>query len=601
MLAVHMYMRRLGLACSFLVLGCKHGGSSGDDESGEASAEHGSAESDSAESDSVDTGDHPIPDVPSDCEGIDAQDVSSPTATITGADCNENAIRTAVEAGGTIVIDCPDPVPFTAQMTIRTDTVIDGSGTTVLDGGGVTRLLYKVPGPTLYLQNLGITRGQAPNANGNPALDPNHWAEWPGGAVLAHCHDDTINVGGAVYAKNFTCTDSATGESTSNPADGSILDTGTGGCVYSFTCTFHCDECTFTGNRATNGGAIGTLGGKIQLTNSTCANNEARLDSSTNVNQGFGGCFYQDGTETAPGEDDLNYTRFCGNALSDNGADAAGGALQYFYRQHTHTSFEFTKNLCQGNVANGGPDFVQGGCLYVYVDPDTKIPWAPDVGPDTFVVSGNTFLDNTATHLGGGAAIYNIWETAARFDNNLFAGNRVETTMQDMGGGGALGLVGTYFDLEHNTFANNVANNWNGGIILGAGGVALRNNLFFQNSAPNTMGPGPQYLNQHVNYKLDEADDGMGNGFLVFASSGNLYMPSVTPSGEPSASPGAAVLDADPLLGELVSDDTFPPYMPLGTGSPAIDAGTALDSVDVDIRGHARTDPPDIGCYEADG
>jgi hypothetical protein len=590
-----MKLPRVAWLGSFVVLACYDGPS--DSGSGsEGPSEGGTPGS----GDDDDTGDHPIPEVPSTCEGFEAQDISAPTATISGADCNETAIRSAVEAGGTIVLDCPGPVVFTAQMTIRTDTVIDGSGTTVLDGGGATRLLFKVPGPSLWLQNLTITGGQAPNANNNPELDPNHWADWPGGAVLAQCHDDSVSVGGAVYGKNFTCTDSATGESTRNPNDGSILDTGTGGCVYSFACMFHCDECTFTGNHATNGGAIGTLGGKIQLTRSTCADNEARIDSSSNDNQGFGGCFYQDGTETAPGEDELNYSTFCGNAFSDNDADVSGGAVQYFYRQHTHTSFEFRQNLCQGNTAGGGSVFAQGGCLYVYVDPTTKIPWAPDVGPDSFVVTANAFLDNGAVDLGGGAAIYNIWETAVRFDNNLFTGNHVDTTNQAMGGGGALGLVGTYFDLEQNTFARNVANNWNGGIILGAGGVALRNNLFFENSAPNTMG-GAAVASEHVNYQLDEVDDGMGMGFLVYASGGNLYTPSTTPSGEPRPSPGAALLDVDPLLGELVSDDTFPPYLPLGSGSPAVDAGMLLDTVEVDIRGHDRGDPPDIGAYEQGG
>jgi hypothetical protein len=61
------------------------------------------------------------------------------------------------------------------------------------------------------------------------------------------------------------------------------------------------------------------------------------------------------------------------------------------------------------------------------------------------------------------------------------------------------------------------------------------------------------------------------------------------------------VLDADPMLGELVSDDTFPPYLPLSAGSPAIDAGMALDGMEVDIRGHARTAPFDIGAYEVGG
>jgi hypothetical protein len=101
-----MNKRRLGLACSLLVIGCTHDAAE-DDEGGSAEGGH-----------------HDIPDVPRDCEGFDAQDVSAPTKTISGGDCNETAIRTAIEAGGTIVIDCPDPVAFTSQITIGSDTTI---------------------------------------------------------------------------------------------------------------------------------------------------------------------------------------------------------------------------------------------------------------------------------------------------------------------------------------------------------------------------------------------------------------------------------------------------------------------------------------------
>ncbi len=561
---------------------------------------------DTGDDDDDDTGDDdsgevpPPPELPDEvCEGFDAQDVSQPSATIAGADCNEDTIRAAVEAGGTVVVDCPDaPVVFTSQILITQDTVLDGAGVTVFDGGGTTRLLRKVPGPELHIQNITLQNGQAPEALGNSEVTQANWFEWAGGAILAECYDNQQAVGGAVYGKNLTCRDNATGSHTRDPDTGQILDTGNGGCIYSFACIFHCDECDLSNNDATSGGAIGTLGGKTRLTRSSCSGNEARYDESTNNNQGCGGCYCQDGTETGPGEDAVNYVEMCGNVFASNRSDSSGGAVSLYYRQQTHTRFVFERNLCEGNVsAEAGDLHNGGGCLYIYVDPDTKLPWAPDEGPDEVVISSNAFLDNSTEYLGGGAAIYNIWQTAVRFDNNLFVGNEVRTTDQSTGGGGALGLVGTYFAIDHNTFVGNRANNWTGGIQLGAGAHALHNNLFLDNQAPANAGDPMMSSSEHVNWNLDETDDGNDAGFLVFASGGNLYFPVAAANGEPRPTPAAAVTDVDPQLGEL-SDESFPPFLPLTEGSPAIDAGEVLDTVTIDMRGEPRDGSPDIGAFE---
>lgn len=545
---------------------------------------------------------YPVPDIPASCEGFDAQDVGSPDAVITGSDCNEDAIRAAVEAGGTVRVECPDaPVTFTQQMVVTTDTVLDGAGVTVLDGGGATRLLFKPAGPDLHLQNITIQNGRGPEALGNPEVDQSNWFDYAGGAILVQGHQDLDRVGGGLYGKNLVCRSSATGSSKRDPNTNQILDTGSGGCVYTFHARFHCDGCEFTGNRATNGGAIGSLGSKIQLTNSTCVSNEARFDASSNDNQGFGGCHYQDGTEQAPGEDETNYVHMCGNYFADNRSDAAGGGVSIFYRQGTNTSIAQVGNVFEANGSgDAGGLSGSGGGIYVFVDPNTRLDWAPDEGPDTLVVSRNAFIDNSTEYLGGGATFFNIYETAVRFDNNLFLRNEVRTTDQSTGGGGGLGLIGAFFDLEHNTFAGNRANNWAGGITLGAGGVALRNNLFFDNTAPTTMGDSTMSASEHINWRLDESDDGQPDGFLVYASGGNLFTPSATPSGQPRPSPGAAVLDEDPGLGEL-DRDSFPYYVPLASGSPAIDAGIELDTVDVDMRGEPRSGAPDIGAIEAGG
>ncbi len=545
--------------------------------------------------------DFPVPQIPEVCEGFDGQDVSAPAVTISGGDCNEDAIRAAVEAGGTIVVQCPDaPVRFTSQMVISQDTVLDGGGVTVLDGGGQTRLITKNTGVDLYIQNITLQNGQAPEALGNPEVTQANWFEWAGGAINAQCYDNTVTSGGGVYGKNLICRDNATGSHTRDPDTGFILDTGNGGCIYSFACTFHCDNCEFINNRATSGGAIGTLGGKTQLSHSSCVGNQAKFDSSTNDNQGCGGCYCQDGTETSPGEDETNYVHMCGNYFADNHSDLSGGAISFYYRQETRTSFAFVSNVCEANVAGeSGELHSGGGCLYIYVDPETKLPYAPDVGPDQLVISANAIIDNSAAYTGGGALIYNIWNTPVRFDNNLFFANEVRTTDQSTGGGGAMALVGTYFDLEHNTFANNVANNWVGGVFQGAGGTALRNNLFWDNRAPVNQGDAMLSPSEHVNWALDESDDGQDNGFLVFASGGNLFTPSMTPWGEPRPTPGGDVLDAEPGLGsEVVRDDGFPYYLPLAADSPAVDAGMELATVRVDMRGRDRGGAPDIGAVE---
>ncbi|MEM6995123.1 MAG: choice-of-anchor Q domain-containing protein [Myxococcota bacterium] len=584
--------RPVVLCLTFLAVAtaCKDGAGAADSESGDAGDDDGG--------DGGDDG-PPIPPVGLVCEGSDETDVSGADATISGGDCNETAIAAAVEAGGIVVLDCPEPVVFTREMVVTSDTVIDGSETTVLDGGGTTRLLTKRSGAWLHLQHITLQNGQAPEALGDGSVTQANWFEWAGGAINAQCHDNASAVGGGLTGKNLTCRDNATGSHTRDPETQQILDTGNGGCAYLFACEFQCDECEFSNNRATNGGAIGALGAKAKLTNSTCVGNEARRDESTNDNQGCGGCWCQDGTETGPGEDAQNFVHLCGNVFANNRADDNGGAVSLFYRQQTHTSIRFERNSCQGNESGlSGEADKGGGCFYTFVDPDTKIPWAPDVGPDEFVFSGNAVYENSTHHLGGGAALFNIWNTAVRFDNNVFLRNEVRTTDQSSGGGGALALVGTFFDLEHNSFVGNTAANSIGGVIQGAGGSALRNNLFVNNSSPIPSNGPSISMAEHVNWVLDETDDGNDMGFLVFASGGNLFFPVRADPGGERPTPGAAVTE-DAQVGMLVTDDGFPPYLPIPNGSPAVDAGVPTMTVTHDMRGVPRDDAPDIGAFEA--
>ena len=52
-------------------------------------------------------------------------------------------------------------------------------------------------------------------------------------------------------------------------------------------------------------------------------------------------------------------------------------------------------------------------------------------------------------------------------------------------------------------------------------------------------------------------------------------------------------------MSELVTE-VFPAVVELMSGSPAIDAGVPLETVDVDILGTPRGATPDIGAFEAE-
>lgn len=531
-----------------------------------------------------------VPNIRAFCEGITPVDMSSPDVTISGGDCNETAIRAAVEAGGRVLIDCPaGEVVFTSQMLVTQDTVIDGNGVTVLSGGSTTRLIQKQPGPDLAIQNIELRNGLAPQDIGT--VNQANWFNWTGALINVLGH----NEGGTFRAYNVQFND---GVSAPHVYSDGFRDTGSGGALYLFWVTdARIDRCTFNGNEGVTGGALGSLGSKLTVSNSVFSNNRAILKGDpANSNQGNGGAIYVDGSEQN-NEDNDNRVVLCSNQFVNNNAVDAGGAVSLFTRGAKDTDVIVNRNSFVDNSADG-----QGGGFYYFRAPNDDLPQYMDEGPDTFFLTQNLFQGNSAFQVGGGASLYNLYPSlgqgfAGEISNNTFYDNVVTYDgggVNDGGWGGALFGQGIYVDLIHNTFAENSSNNLEAGVLLGSSGgengAALLNNLFYNNIAANANGagvPGAFHVGGSLNQYVGDFNPALHQG--------NLYFP------DASDTPGAAVI-ADPLLEALADNGGATETLALGAGSPAINAGVVLPSLPtVDQRDFPRDDgSPDIGAFEVE-
>jgi len=231
------------------------------------------------------------------------------------------------------------------------------------------------------------------------------------------------------------------------------------------------------------------------------------------------------------------------------------------------------------NVAEGG------GGLFLTGRPDAVGP-AADL-PVT--VSNSTLSGNSA--IGGGAISSRV--VTLNITNSTISGNVGE----DVGGGVyANGVVAILFS----TITGNQAI---GAEAFGGGGVnvfyselasvTLKNTLLSGNTAgsgveepvrdancgctddqPDCVNPVPDRLIQTLGYNL--SDDASCNLDAV----------------------GDLAEGTDPVIGPLADNGGLTMTHALLTGSPAINAGIAVDGISTDQRGRFRDSRPDIGAYE---
>ena len=275
--------------------------------------------------------------------------VSSPTAVVgtgSAASCTASALATAVTAGGVITFNCgADPVTIKVTSTLNVpsnkNTVIDGGRKVTLDGGGTTQIMrffrndFQKNDFGLTLQHIALINGKAtptemiPSA---PAPCSQGWNDGQGGAL--YMRDGYLVVIDSIF--------------TNNQAAPLGPDTG-GGAIYVFGSKggVWIVGSTFTGNQASNAGAVGGLFAELNVYNSLFSNNKATgHDANSNdpdecdeinndQNQigsgGNGGALYSDGT----GVDVI----LCGDAILNNaaGTRAFGGGLFFTSNDYSGT------------------------------------------------------------------------------------------------------------------------------------------------------------------------------------------------------------------------------------------------------------------------
>jgi hypothetical protein len=307
--------------------------------------------------------------------GIPAQgqpvDTSSPTTVVgtgTAASCTFDKLEAAVTAGGIITFDCgsaPVTIPVTATLNvpIGKNTVIDGGNKITLDGGNAVQILsFNSPGWMtndygLTLQHLTLINAKTTPTQAIPTAPPpcsQGWDDGQGGAV--YMRDGYLTVIDCIFANN----------------QAALLgpDTG-GGAIYvqGAKTGMLIVSSTFTGNTASNAGAVGGLYAELDVYNSLFTGNKAVGNGANNndpstcsaINNGQnevgsggnGGALYSDGNS--------KNVLLCGDAIEDNsaGVNAFGGGL-FFTSDNMAGTLTIVDTTMTGNTGGSWTNVSSG-------------------------------------------------------------------------------------------------------------------------------------------------------------------------------------------------------------------------------------------------
>jgi hypothetical protein len=312
--------------------------------------------------------------VPSQGQPADTSHPTTVVGTGTAASCSFASLQAAVATGGIVTFDCgtaPATIAVTATLSVPTtkNTVIDGGNRITLDGGHAVQILrfdsanFQANENRLTLQHISLVNGKQTPTKAIPTAPPPCSQGWDDGE------------GGALYMRdgNLTVIDSIF---TNNEAALLGPDTG-GGAIYVLGSKHGMliVRSTFTGNTASNAGAVGGLYAELDVydslfTGNTAAgnganNNDPSKCSVMNNGQneigsgGNGGALYSDGNS-------VNVV-LCGDEIDGNaaGGQAFGGGL-FFTSDNMAGTLTITDttmtantgghwtNVSTGSVTNAG-------------------------------------------------------------------------------------------------------------------------------------------------------------------------------------------------------------------------------------------------------
>jgi hypothetical protein len=297
---------------------------------------------------------------------------ATPTTVVgtgTAASCTFSQLSAAVTLGGIVTFDCglsPVTIPVTATLNVPTtkNTVIDGGNKVTLDGQSNVRIMsfdsanFRANDNGLTLQHIRLINGKSTPTESIPKAP----------APCSQGFND--GEGGAIYMRdgNLTIIDSTF---TNNQAALLGPDTG-GGAVYILGSKRGAVivSSTFTGNKASNAGAVGGLFSTLSIYNSlftgnTATGNGANSDdaskcSAINNGQhevgsgGNGGAIYSDGASAA------NIV-LCGDAILNNAAGVGGFGGGVFFTSNDYSgTLSITDSTMTGNTGGSWTNVASG-------------------------------------------------------------------------------------------------------------------------------------------------------------------------------------------------------------------------------------------------
>lgn len=329
----------------------------------------------------------------------------------------------------------------------------------------------------------------------------------------------------------------------------------------------------FRENKGINGAAINSLNGKMTIQNSKFINNDttAAVFDTGKANaflRGYGGAVYADRASST--SEPAGTIRISNSIFEGNKGKAEGGAAYLYTGAQDNIIIEgssFKDNQVQalagGNAGNGGALTVMSNDLN-----------------KGLLISGSSFVNNTATNQGGG-----LWmmKAPATILNSTFSGNTVLPSATNAGSriGGGMALYGPA-DIINSTIANNKASWVGGGVAANKDyTVTAKNTIFYGNTADN--GGNNWKIEQQVSRELTDRG-------------GNIQFPNLLASTDKKVTANVQIID--PLLGALQDNGSGVFFHPLLAGSPAINSGVAANAPTVDQRGFLRDGLVDIGAFE---
>lgn len=471
--------------------------------------------------------------------------------------CTQMALQTALNTGGHIQCNCGinAVLTITSPLMITTDVVLDGGGLT-LDGNNTSRIIQKDAAVDLTVQHMRFINGRAPNT-GSTFTDC-------GGAILARGNEAILKVIQCTFEDNST-----TRLDASDIAGGAVYVFGQDKGIFS--------DCVFRNNESSNGGAIGGLGSGIIIANCLFENNAAQ--GSSGGLRGHGGAINLDGVEIAASE---RIYSVCGSQFIGNNGYAQGGASNTVFSNNMSAQLEIDQCIFQDNYLRAAAAG-NGGAIFHVVD-DVFTP----VTEQQFTVTRSSFMGNHCNRQGGG--IWAIVASQATVENCTFFENRTEHPEHGLGGGMAIGTsngsAGASFLVRNNTFAENYAGLWAGGVFANSSAtVSWQNNILRNNYNSNEVNI---WLDVNVNREMD-IDLG-----------GNMQWPPVNLNnfGETLATPSSTFTDTD-LIYPPAHYGGPTPVLALSCGSPALAAGSGCPTTDQRLV--SRTGPCDLGAFKGIG